>query len=314
MKSDYHISVLLNEAIDGLNIKSNGIYLDCTLGRAGHSKEILKRIKEGFLVGIDQDDEALEFSKNELAKISNNYQVVKSNFKDLDKVLESLNIKKVDGILFDLGVSSPQFDEDYRGFSYSHDAKLDMRMDLNSSLTAEYIINNYSFEKLLKVFKEYGEDKYSYIIAKNICKERTKSPIKTTFELVDIIKKSKPMSELKKAGHPAKQIFQALRIEVNDEINVLKEALEKAINSLYLNGRIVVITFHSLEDKVVKEVFKKYSVIEGNRRNDYINPQDIITPSYKMINKKVITPSEEEVEKNHRSKSAKLRIIERIKL
>ena len=215
--------------------------------------------------------------------------------------------------MFDLGVSSPQFDEDYRGFSYKFDAPLDMRMDQSSSLTAKYIVNNYSFEKLFKIFKEYGEDKYSYAIAKNICKYRQEKEINSTLELVDIIKKSKPSSELKKVGHPAKQIFQALRIEVNDELNVLQIALEKAISRLNINGRLVVITFHSLEDRIVKNIFKKYSVIEGNRINDYILPKDIKTPDFKEINKKVITPSTKELNENHRSKSAKLRILERIK-
>lgn len=313
MKSNEHYSVLLNEAIQGLNIKSDGIYLDATLGRAGHSKVILKNLKEGRLVGIDQDDEALFYSKNVLKEISNNFVVIKSNFKDLDKVLDSLNITNVDGILFDLGVSSPQFDEDYRGFSYKFDAPLDMRMDQSSSLTAKYIVNNYSFEKLFKIFKEYGEDKYSYAIAKNICKYRQEKEINSTLELVEIIKKSKPSSELRKVGHPAKQIFQALRIEVNDELNVLQIALEKAINRLNINGRLVVITFHSLEDRIVKNIFKKYSVIEGNRINDYILPKDIKTPDFKEINKKVITPSTKELNENHRSKSAKLRILERIK-
>ena len=313
MKSNEHYSVLLNEAIEGLNIKENGIYLDATLGRAGHSKEILKKLKEGHLIGIDQDDEALTYSKEVLSEISNKFDVIKSNFKDLDKVLDELNINKVDGILFDLGVSSPQFDEDYRGFSYRNDAPLDMRMDQSSSLTAKYIVNNYSFENLFKIFKEYGEDKYSYSIAKNICKYRQEKEISTTFELVDIIKKSKPMSELKKVGHPAKQIFQALRIEVNDEINVLKIALKKALERINVNGRIVVITFHSLEDKIVKKIFKEVSVIEGNRNNDYILPQDIKTPDFKEINKKVIVASKEELDKNHRSKSAKLRILERLK-
>ena len=215
--------------------------------------------------------------------------------------------------MFDLGVSSPQFDEDYRGFSYKFDAPLDMRMDQSSSLTAKYIVNNYSFEKLFKIFKEYGEDKYSYAIAKNICKYRQEKEINSTLELVEIIKKSKPSSELKKVGHPAKQIFQALRIEVNDELNVLQIALEKAIRRLNINGRLVVITFHSLEDRIVKNIFKKYSVIEGNRINDYILPKDIKTPDFKEINKKVITPSTKELNENHRSKSAKLRILERIK-
>ena len=314
MKIDEHIPVLLSEAINGLNIKSDGIYVDMTLGRAGHSSEILKRLKnEGRLICFDQDLEAIAFSKDRLSKINSNFEIINDNFRYIAKYLNELKIDKVDGVLFDLGVSSPQFDEDYRGFSYRYDSKLDMRMNQNNQLTAEMIVNEYPFDKLLKIFKEYGEDKYSYNIAKNICKVRETKRIKTTFELVEIIKEGKPKRELEKVGHPAKQIFQALRIEVNDELNALEEALEGAIHKLNINGRIVVITFQSLEDRIVKNIFKKYSVIEGNRLNDYINPKDIKTPDFKEVNRKVITPSEEEIKNNHRSKSAKLRILERIK-
>ena len=314
MKIDEHIPVLLSEAINGLNIKSDGIYVDMTLGRAGHSSEILKRLNnEGRLICFDQDLEAIAFSKDRLSKINLNFEIINDNFRYIAKYLNELKIDKVDGVLFDLGVSSPQFDEDYRGFSYRYDSKLDMRMNQNNPLTAEMIVNEYPFDKLLKIFKEYGEDKYSYNIAKNICKVRETKRIKTTFELVEIIKESKPKRELEKVGHPAKQIFQALRIEVNDELNALEEALEGAIHKLNINGRIVVITFQSLEDRIVKNIFKKYSVIEGNRLNDYIDPKDIKTPDFKEVNRKVITPSEEEIKNNHRSKSAKLRILERIK-
>lgn len=314
MKNDLHIPVLLNEAIAGLNIKSDGIYVDMTLGRAGHSSEILKKLNnEGCLICFDQDLEAIAYSKQKLSSISSNYQIINDNFRNIEKDLDQINISKVDGVLFDLGVSSPQFDEDYRGFSYRYDAPLDMRMNQNSSLTAKYIVNEYSFEELLRVFKEYGEDKYSYNIAKNICKRREIKQIETTLELVEIIKASKPKKELDKVGHPAKQIFQALRIEVNDELNALEEALIGAIKRLKVNGRIVVITFQSLEDRIVKNIFRKYSVIEGNRLNDYINPKDIKTPDYQVINRKVITPSAEELKQNHRSKSAKLRILEKVK-
>ena len=314
MKNDLHIPVLLNEAIAGLNIKSDGIYVDMTLGRAGHSSEILKKLNnEGCLICFDQDLEAIAYSKQKLSSINSNYQIINDNFRNIEKDLDQINISKVDGVLFDLGVSSPQFDEDYRGFSYRYDAPLDMRMNQNSSLTAKYIVNEYSFEELLRVFKEYGEDKYSYNIAKNICKRRETKPIETTLELVEIVKASKPKKELDKVGHPAKQIFQALRIEVNDELNALEEALIGAIKRLKVNGRIVVITFQSLEDRIVKNIFRKYSVIEGNRLNDYINPKDIKTPDYQVINRKVITPSEEELKLNHRSKSAKLRILEKVK-
>ena len=314
MKSNEHKPILLNEVIEGLDIKSDGVYLDLTLGRAGHSKEILKRLSlNGLLIGIDQDEEAISYSRVELSKISNRYKIVKSNFSNIKNILSDLNISTLDGALFDLGVSSPQFDEDYRGFSYRFNNKLDMRMDLSSSLTAYDVVNTYSFKELLRVFKEYGEDKYSYNIAKNIVKERDIKPIVTTFDLVDIIKRSKPLKELNKAGHPAKQIFQAIRIEVNNELNVLKKALEDVINSLNINGRVCVITFHSLEDRIVKNLFKKYSVVEGNRINDFKKAKDIEEANFIEVNKKVIVPSEEEIINNPRSKSAKLRILKRVR-
>ena len=314
MKSNEHKPILLNEVIEGLDIKSDGVYLDLTLGRAGHSKEILKRLSlNGLLIGIDQDEEAISYSRVELSKISNRYKIVKSNFSNIKNILSDLNISTLDGALFDLGVSSPQFDEDYRGFSYRFNNKLDMRMDLSSSLTAYDVVNTYSFKELLRVFKEYGEDKYSYNIAKNIVKERDIKPIVTTFDLVDIIKRSKPLKELNKVGHPAKQIFQAIRIEVNNELNVLKKALEDVINSLNINGRVCVITFHSLEDRIVKNLFKKYSIVEGNRINDFRKAKDIEEANFIEVNKKVIVPSEEEIINNPRSKSAKLRILKRVR-
>ena len=313
MKSDYHLSVLLNEVIEGLNIKENGIYIDATLGRAGHSKEILKRLKSGLLVGIDQDDEALSYSKSLLTEVSNNFQLIKGNFRDLDKIVKNLSLERVDGILFDLGVSSPQFDEDYRGFSYRYNNKLDMRMNQSSSLTAKIVVNTYSKNDLIRVFKEYGEEKYANSIASNIVKYRNNKEIETTFELVDIIKKSKPMKELKKAGHPAKQVFQAIRIEVNDELNALKEGLNKALDVLSINGRVAVISFHSLEDKIVKNIFRERAIINGNRINDFKLPDEIALPSYDLVNRKVIVPTEEEILINHRSKSAKLRIIEKVR-
>ena len=314
MKSNEHKPILLNEVIEGLDIKSDGVYLDLTLGRAGHSKEILKRLSlNGLLIGIDQDEEAISYSRVELSKISNRYKIVKSNFSNIKNILSDLNISTLDGALFDLGVSSPQFDEDYRGFSYRFNNKLDMRMDLSSSLTAYDVVNTYSFKELLRVFKEYGEDKYSYNIAKNIVKERDIKPIVTTFDLVDIIKRSKPLKELNKVGHPAKQIFQAIRIEVNNELNVLKKALEDVINSLNINGRVCVITFHSLEDRIVKNLFKKYSVVEGNRINDFKKAKDIEEANFIEVNRKVIVPSEEEIINNPRSKSAKLRILKRVR-
>ena len=214
-----HIPVLLKETIDGLNIKPDGIYLDLTLGRGGHSGEILKRLTSGHLYGVDQDQEAIKESEKHLREIGDNFTIIYSNFSHVDEILEERHIEYVDGILMDLGVSSPQFDEGYRGFSYREDAPLDMRMDTNASLTAYQIVNTYSLDDIFRIIRDYGEDKFAYQIAKNIVKAREDKPIKTTFELVDIIKKSKPMKELSKAGHPAKQTFQALRIAVNDELN-----------------------------------------------------------------------------------------------
>ena len=304
-----HIPVLLNETIEGLNIKPNGTYIDLTLGRAGHSSEILKRLnKDGLLIGVDQDKEAIEESDKRLSKIASNYKLVKSNFVNFEDILTSLNIDKVDGVLMDLGVSSPQFDESSRGFSYRYDAPLDMRMDVEQKLTAKEVINTYPETELRKIFYEYGEDKYSASIAHNIVKSRAVKPIETTFELVDIIKRSKPAKELKKVGHPAKQIFQALRIEVNNELNVLKETLGQVVNHLNSHGRLAVITFHSLEDKIVKKLFKELTVVEGNRTNF---PLVIEEKDYILITRKGIRPSESELENNHRSASSTLRIIEK---
>lgn len=304
-----HIPVLLNETIEGLNIKPNGIYVDLTLGRAGHSSEILKRLnKEGLLIGVDQDIEAIEESDKRLSKIASNYKLVKSNFVNFEDILTSLNIDKVDGVLMDLGVSSPQFDESSRGFSYRYDAPLDMRMDVEQKLTAKEVVNTYPEAELRKIFFEYGEDKYSASIAHNIVKERAVKPISTTFELVDIIKRSKPAKELKKVGHPAKQIFQALRIEVNNELNVLKETLVQVVNHLNSHGRLAVITFHSLEDKIVKKLFKELTVVEGNRTNFPLVREE---KDYILITRKGIRPSENELENNHRSASSTLRIIEK---
>lgn len=308
-----HVSVLLNEAIAGLNIKSNGIYVDLTLGRGGHSSEILKRLKTGKLYAFDKDQEAIDESKAKLDEIGKNYEIIHDDFRNFQQDLLAKGVEKVDGILVDLGVSSPQFDEDERGFSYRFDSKLDMRMDKRQNLTAYDIVNTYETNNLARIFREYGEDKYSYQIAKNIVKARTNKPIETTFELVDIIKRSKPAQELNKKGHPAKQIFQALRIEVNDELNALKEMLQKALETLNINGRLVIISFHSLEDRLVKNAYQNVSKIEGSRHNVFSLPNKDDEPSYKQIGK-MIVPTEQEMEINPRSKSAKMRIIERVKL
>ena len=301
-----HIPVLLNEVIEGLNIKPSGIYLDLTVGRGGHSSEILSRLKSGRLICVDQDEEAIIASNERLSKISDHYKIIRANFSALSEILSSEGLEEVDGILMDLGVSSPQFDKGERGFSYNADARLDMRMDQRQDLTAYQIVNTYSLEDLNKIFQIYGEEKYSYSIAKNIIKAREIAPIETTFQLVDIIKRSKPMKELKKVGHPAKQVFQALRIATNDELNVLEKTLKIALKHLAPEGRLAVITFHSGEDRIVKNIFKEAAVEVGNRLDGPMsNPQK----EFELINHKPITASESELERNHRSASAKLRII-----
>ena len=303
-----HIPVLLDEVIDGLNIKPNGVYVDLTLGRAGHSSVILTLLnKEGLLVGVDQDDEAIAKSTETLNRIGPNFKIVRSNFSHLDEILDDLQIKKVDGILMDLGVSSPQFDNGERGFSYKVDGPLDMRMDKRQNLTAFTIVNTYSVEELTKIFRDYGEEKYAYSIAKNIVKYREFAPINTTLQLVDIIKRSKPMKELSKIGHPAKQTFQALRIATNDEINVLIATIGKAMERLNSKGRLAIITFHSGEDRIVKNAFKAVAVEIGNRID---GPMQESKTKFSLVTRKPIEASEKELALNHRSKSAKLRIIE----
>ncbi len=304
-----HIPVLLNEVIEGLNIKKDGIYLDLTLGRAGHSSVILSKLDKGLLIGVDQDQEAIEKSNERLSKISKNYKIIKSNFVNVNDILNNQGIDYVDGVLMDLGVSSPQFDEGYRGFSYKENAELDMRMDMDNPLTAKDIVNKYSLEDLTKIFRDYGDEKFAYQISKNIVKYRQNKEIKTTFELVDIIKASKPMKVLAKTGHPAKQAFQALRIAVNDELNVLTKAVNDILPHLRPHGgRLAIITFHSGEDRIVKNMFKDQSVVVGNR-NDGPNVEK--EKEYRLVNTKPIVASQKELEINHRSASAKLRIIER---
>lgn len=307
--SNEHVPVLLEEALNGLNIKPDGIYLDLTLGRGGHAKEILKRLSsKGRLIAFDKDLEAIENSRIVLENISNNFTLVHSDYRFVKEELAKLGVSRVDGVLMDLGVSSPQFDDIKRGFTYRFDTKLDMRMDESSSLSAKDIVNTYSLSDLTRIFRLYGEDKYSYQVAKKIIDYRSKKEIETTFELVDIIKIAKPMKELAKKGHPSKQIFQALRIAVNDELNALSEALEKVIPLLNNGGRLVVISFQSLEDKITKDIFKKMTKVEGSRHNVYTLPT-LDKCDYELGNKKVITPSLEEIAANHRAESAKMRIL-----
>ena len=305
-----HYSVLLKESIDGLNIKDGGTYVDCTLGYAGHSKVILEKNKKGKLFAFDEDENAVKYSKEALSSIGDNFTIFKENFSNLKETLEKENILKVDGFLFDLGFSSPQIDDAKRGFSFKLNAPLDMRMDTQNSLTAKDVVNTYSLEKLTDIFFKFAEEKYSKVIASAICKERKNKEIVTTFELVDIIQKAVGASYFYK-NHPEREIFQAIRIEVNNELSVIEKALPDAIDMLSKGGRICVITFHSLEDRLVKQIFKKYSEVDDILRG-MIDIPDEYKPKIKIINKKPILPTDEEINENSRSHSAKLRIVERI--
>ena len=302
-----HYSVLKKELIENLNIKDGGIFVDATIGYAGHSKEILKKIPNGFLYGFDQDEKAVEYSTEELSKIGNNFKIFKTNFVNLKEVLEKENIDLVDGIIFDLGFSSPQIDDETRGFSFMHDGSLDMRMS-SEGVSAKDIIDTYSENDLANIFFKYGEEKLSKVIAKNI-KKKSKE-IKTTLELVEVIKSATGANYFYK-NHPERKIFQALRIEVNDELTVLEKVLPDAINLLKKGGRIGVITFHSLEDRIVKNIFRGNSEVDELVKG-LVEVPAAYMPKIKLINKKPILPSEKELEENSRSRSAKLRIIERI--
>lgn len=304
-----HKSVLLKESIDNLSIKEDGVYVDATLGFGGHSLEILKKAKKGFLFAFDQDSEAIEYSRERL-KEYDNFKIIKSNFSQMQECLLKEGIQKVDGILFDIGVSSMQLDEDYRGFSYHHDARLDMRMDTESSFSAYELVNEYDYADLVRVLREYGEEKYASSIAKNIVRAREVKKIETTLELVEIIKKSMPARELRD-GHPARKTFQAIRIEVNHELDVLACALEQAIDLLAVGGRICIITFHSLEDRLVKNIFRKYSEVDSKfSKLPYV--PDGFMPKLKIISKG-ITPSDEELTENNRARSSRLRVVEKIR-
>lgn len=306
-----HYSVLLDEAIAGLAIKPDGIYVDGTLGYGGHSSEILKRLNEqGHLYAFDQDKEALAYSKERLSKIGNNFTLVYSNFVNMKEELANLGINKVDGIIFDLGLSSPQIDNKERGFTFMNDAKLDMRMDQDSPKTAADVVNDYSEKDLTNIFFLYGEEKMSRQIAHRIVVSRQTKRIETTKELVDIIAAA-TKAKYFNTKHPERQIFQAIRIEVNSELSVLKHVLPDAIDLLKPNGRISVITFHSLEDRITKQIFKQASEVDELVKGLPVIPAEY-QPKIKLINKKPILPSEKELSENSRSRSAKLRIIERI--
>ena len=303
-----HKSVLLNESIENLNIKEDGIYVDCTLGYAGHSSQILKRITRGCLFAFDQDGEAIKYSKEILGQINDKYEIINSNFVNIKEELNKRGITKVDGILFDLGVSSPQLDESERGFSFHKDAPLDMRMNQNGELSAKEVVNNYSLEDLTRIFYEYGEEKYSRSIATGIIKYRENKKIETTLELVSIIQNNVP-EKYRREHHPARKVFQAIRIEVNDELNVFKKALNDSIELLNSGGRLCVITFHSLEDRICKNIFKENSEVDKLYKGLPFIP-DEYKPKVKIIGK--FKPSKEELEDNNRSRSAILRVIEKL--
>lgn len=294
-----------------LNVTPGKVYIDATLGRGGHSSEILKRLKgDGLLLSFDRDDSAIKNSFPTLKAINSNFKLIHANFSELKSELLKQNINHVDGIIFDLGVSSPQLDDGNRGFSYNYDARLDMRMDKNQKLDAYYVVNNYSKERLIEIFYKYGEEQFSKKIAENIIKKRKISPIETTFQLVEIIKQSLPEFRKKQKGHPAKQVFQAIRIEVNNELEELKSALVQALDLLNKNATLSVITFHSLEDRIVKQIFnEKTKQISTPKNLVDLNQKEI---EFVLVNKKPILASQEEIENNNRAHSAKLRGIRRI--
>lgn len=306
-----HISVLLEESISSLNLDESSIIVDATLGYGGHSSYILERIKKGHLFAFDQDSEAIRHSTDRLNKIGTNFTIIKSNFVHLQEQLNNLGVYKIDGALFDLGVSSPQLDDEERGFSFHNNAKLDMRMDRDQKLSAYEVVNNYSKEELSKIFYKYGEDKFANNIAKKIVEYRESKPIETTLELVDVIKTAVPM-KFRIDKHPARQIFQAIRIEVNRELDVIEPAINQALDMLNIGGRVAVITFHSLEDRLVKNIFKEKCKIDDKVRG-LPNIPDEYLPDFKLVYNKAIAPSKEELENNPRARSSKLRVIERIK-
>lgn len=312
MKEFEHVTVLLEEAVEGLRIKEDGIYVDCTLGGAGHSEKILQQLTTGHLYCFDQDIHAITTAKQRLDVVGSHYTIIDSNFLYLKEELEKRGVTKVDGVLFDLGVSSPQFDVGERGFSYNHDYRLDMRMDTRQDLDAYTIVNTWSFEKIVEILYKYADEKFAKQIARKIEQSRAIAPIETTFQLVEIVKDAIPAFARRKGGHPAKRTFQALRIAVNDELSVFEKALQQSLTLLNVGGRVSVITFHSLEDKICKYMFNDVTKLKDVPPGLPVVPEYLL-PKFDVVNKKVIVASDEELEHNHRSHSAKLRIIERIK-
>lgn len=310
-----HVTVLLHETVDYLEVKPDGIYVDCTLGGAGHSEYLLSQLTTGHLYCFDQDMQAIDHAKIRLADAIAQGKVtfIHANFRKIRQELEKLGVTQVDGILYDLGVSSPQLDQIERGFSYHQNALLDMRMDQTAPLTAKEIINEWSYDELVRIFYRYGEEKFSKQIARNIERIRQDHVIETTGELVDIIRDSIPAAARRKGGHPAKRIFQAVRIAVNDELAAVEDSLEQAFTLVRVGGRISVISFHSLEDRIVKTMFKQQSTVEQAPKNLPILPTQMEQADFQLVTKKPILPTEEELEENSRSQSAKLRVIERVK-
>ena len=312
-KEFHHITVLLHETIDQLDVQPDGIYVDATLGGAGHSEYLLSKLGDkGHLYAFDQDQTAIDNAKKRLAPYIERGMVtfIKDNFRNLKTRLNEVGVEKIDGICYDLGVSSPQLDERERGFSYKQDAPLDMRMNQEAALTAYQVVNQYAYHDLVRIFFKYGEDKFSKQIARKIEQAREIKPIETTTELAEIIKSAKPAKELKKKGHPAKQIFQAIRIEVNDELGAADESIQQAIDLLAIGGRISVITFHSLEDRLTKQLFKEASTVDVPKGLPFI-PDDL-QPKLELVSRKPILPSKEELEANNRAHSAKLRVARKV--
>ena len=303
-----HISVLLNEAVEALNLRKDGLYVDCTLGGGGHSSLILSKIPNGHLFAFDQDAYAIDVAREKLSLVADNFTIINSNFSNIKEVLNQRGVSGVDGILYDLGVSSFQIDLPERGFSYRLDGPLDMRMNQNQTLDAYTIVNTYNEERLKKLLYEYGEERYAPLIAKKIAIEREKKPITSTLELVDIIKKAVPANYLR-LGHPAKQTFQAIRIEVNNELGILRKSLENGLTMLNRGGRMVVISFHSLEDRIVKKLFKEKTTLNLPKGLPFIpSGYDI---EFELVNHKIIIPSDDELTTNTRSHSAKMRVIQK---
>ena len=312
-KEFHHVTVMLHETIDMLDVKPEGIYVGATLGGAGHSEYLLSKLGEkGHLYAFDQDQNAIDNAQKRLAPYIEKGMVtfIKDNFRHLQARLQEAGVQEIDGICYDLGVSSPQLDQRERGFSYKKDAPLDMRMNQEASLTAYEVVNRYDYHDLVRIFFKYGEDKFSKQIARKIEQAREIKPIETTTELAEIIKSAKPAKELKKKGHPAKQIFQAIRIEVNDELGAADESIQQAMDMLALEGRISVITFHSLEDRLTKQLFKEASTVEVPKGLPFI--PDELKPKMELVSRKPILPSKEELEANNRSHSAKLRVARKI--